>query len=59
MKILSKRTKIRIDINTTDNFDEDLYSDSYGDDDLMTLIEDYVWENTVGNNYNLQDATGT
>ena len=57
--IVNNGRSIRIDINTTDNFDEDLYSDSYGDDDLMTLIEDYVWENTVGNNYNLQDATGT
>ena len=51
--------EILLNVNVTENFDEDLYTDSYGDDELMLLIEDWVADNTKGGNYNLSDATET
>ena len=45
-----------VNVNVTENFDEDLYADSYGDDELMLLIEDWVADNTKDN---LSDATET
>ena len=57
--MIANGREILLNVNVTENFDEDLYTDSYGDDELMLLIEDWVADNTKGGNYNLSDATET
>ena len=57
--MIANGREILLNVNVTENFDEDLYTDSYGDDELMLLIEDWVADNTKGANYNLSDATET
>lgn len=48
--------EIILTIRVWDNWDEDLESE-YGDDELLTHIEDWVRANTVNGQYNLSDAT--
>ncbi|MEE2954382.1 MAG: DUF6175 family protein [Bacteroidota bacterium] len=49
--------EINLNINVWDDWGEDLETEDYGDDELMIVIEDWVSDNTVNNNFNLSDAT--
>ena len=58
-KMLAQGREISLNINTTEAFGDDLYTEDYGDDELMLLIEDWVADNTKNGAYNLSDATET
>jgi len=49
--------EINLNIQVWDDWGEDLETEDYGDDELMTVIEDWVSDNTVNSSYNLSDAT--
>jgi hypothetical protein len=49
--------EVIIRIQTWDSWDGDLESEDYGDDELGTLIEDWMAENTVKGRFNTTDMT--
>ena len=49
--------EIILNIQVWDDWGEDLETEDYGDDELMTVIEDWVSDNTVNSSFNLSDAT--
>ena len=49
--------EVIIRIQTWDDFDGDLESEDYGDDELGVLIEDWMAENTVKGRFNTTDMT--
>ena len=49
--------EINLNIQVWDDWGEDLETEDYGDDELLTVIEDWVSDNTVNSSFNLSDAT--
>jgi len=49
--------EINLNVYVWDDWGEDLETEDYGDDELSTVIEDWVSDNTVNSSYNLSDAT--
>ena len=57
LDIYENGREINLNIQVWDDWGEDLETEDYGDDELMTVIEDWVSDNTVNSSYNLSDAT--
>jgi hypothetical protein len=48
--------EVVLKIKVRDDWGEDLYTEDYGDDELMVLIEDYVYDYTQNHVYNLSST---
>tara|TARA_B110000977_G_scaffold197892_1_gene281551 strand:- start:201 stop:1157 length:957 start_codon:yes stop_codon:yes gene_type:complete len=54
--MLENGREVVLKIKVRDDWGEDLYTEDYGDDELMVLIEDYVYDHTQNHVYNLSSS---